>query len=92
MRSANSRTEYEARMHRVQAYIDAHLDQSLDLASLAQVAHFSPYQERATPRELIEICAKVFNGSENELERAAIFWQFEDQFLPGDAGERANGG
>ena len=30
-------------MHRVQAYIDAHLAQPLDLATLAGVAHFSPF-------------------------------------------------
>lgn len=30
-------------MHRVLAYIDAHLDQALDLHTLAQVAHFSPF-------------------------------------------------
>lgn len=30
-------------MHRVQAYIDRHLDQPLDLQALAAVAHFSPY-------------------------------------------------
>lgn len=37
------RAEYERRMHRVQAYIDAHLAQPLDLATLAGVAHFSPF-------------------------------------------------
>jgi transcriptional regulator GlxA family with amidase domain len=30
-------------MHRVLAHIDAHLDQPLDLATLADVAHFSPF-------------------------------------------------
>lgn len=30
-------------MHRVQAHIDRHLDQPLDLEALAAVAHFSPY-------------------------------------------------
>lgn len=30
-------------MHRVQAHIDQHLDQPLDLQALAAVAHFSPY-------------------------------------------------
>jgi AraC family transcriptional regulator len=39
----NSRTEYESRMHRVVEYIDLHLDQPLDLRSLAEVAYFSPY-------------------------------------------------
>ena len=38
-----SRRQYEARMHRVQAHIDRHLDQPLDLEALAAVAHFSPY-------------------------------------------------
>lgn len=38
-----SRRQYEARMHRVQAHIDCHLDQPLDLEALAAVAHFSPY-------------------------------------------------
>ena len=31
------------RVHRVQAYIDQHLDQPLDLPTLAQVAYFSPF-------------------------------------------------
>jgi AraC family transcriptional regulator len=30
-------------MHRVTAYIDQHLDQYLDLETLAEVAHFSPF-------------------------------------------------
>ena len=34
---------YVDRMHRVSAYIDEHLDQFLDLESLAEVAHFSPF-------------------------------------------------
>lgn len=38
-----SRSQYELRMHRVQAHIDQHLDQPLDLPALAAVAHFSPY-------------------------------------------------
>lgn len=43
MVSPNSRSEYESRMHRVVAYIDQHLDQALDLSTLAEVAHFSPF-------------------------------------------------
>jgi AraC family transcriptional regulator len=39
----DSRSEYEIRMHRVLAYIDEHLDESLDLATLAEVAHFSSF-------------------------------------------------
>lgn len=38
-----SRAEYERRMHRVLAHIDAHLADPLDLASLAAVANFSPF-------------------------------------------------
>lgn len=38
-----SRRQYDARMHRVQAYIDRHLDAPLDLQALAGVAHFSPF-------------------------------------------------
>ena len=38
-----SRVEYERRIHRVVAYIDAHLDQPLDLETLAEVAHFSAF-------------------------------------------------
>jgi AraC family transcriptional regulator len=41
--AADSRAEYERRMHRVLEAIDQRLDQPLDLASLAAVAHFSPY-------------------------------------------------
>ena len=43
MVSRNSRSEYESRMHRVIAYIDQHLDQPLDLHTLADVAHFSAF-------------------------------------------------
>lgn len=43
MASYDSRSEYESRMHRVIRYIDQHLDQSLDLSILAQVAHFSSF-------------------------------------------------
>lgn len=39
----DSRWAYESRIHRVLAYIDEHLDQALDLATLAEVAHFSPF-------------------------------------------------
>ncbi len=38
-----NRSEYENRMHRVVSYIDQHLDQPLDLNTLAEVAHFSPF-------------------------------------------------
>jgi AraC family transcriptional regulator len=43
MVSRDSRSEYESRMHRVLAYIDEHLDEQLDLTTLARVAHFSPF-------------------------------------------------
>lgn len=43
MGSPDSRPEYERRMHRVVAYIDEHLDAPLDLKTLADVAHFSPF-------------------------------------------------
>lgn len=43
MTAADSRDEYDRRMHRVIEAIDRRLDQPLDLASLAAVAHFSPY-------------------------------------------------
>ena len=43
MTALDSRAEYERRMHRVIEAIDQRLDQPLDLASLAAVAHFSPY-------------------------------------------------
>lgn len=43
MATSNPRAEYDQRMHRVLKHIDAHLDQPLDLASLADVAHFSPF-------------------------------------------------
>lgn len=39
----SSRSEYEIRMHRVLAYIDEHLEDQLDLATLADVAHFSSF-------------------------------------------------
>lgn len=37
------RAEYERRLHRVLEYIDAHLDEPVDLAQLAGVAHFSTF-------------------------------------------------
>src|ERR1700684_2284189 len=43
MNTPRSRDVYLDRMHRVTAYIDQHLDQYLDLETLADVAHFSPF-------------------------------------------------
>ena len=37
------RCEYEWRMHKVLTHIDDHLDEPLELAALADVAHFSAY-------------------------------------------------
>ena len=39
----DSRSEYAARMHRVVEHIDRHLDEPLELETLAGVAHFSPF-------------------------------------------------
>src|SRR5580692_6171477 len=39
----DGRVEYTRRMHQVLEYIDLHLDQPLELAELAGVAHFSPF-------------------------------------------------
>jgi AraC family transcriptional regulator len=41
--SRRSQAEYENRMHAVVEHIDRHLDQKLDLDTLAGVAHFSPF-------------------------------------------------
>jgi AraC family transcriptional regulator len=38
-----SQHEYDRRLHAVVDYIDRHLDSKLDLATLASVAHFSPF-------------------------------------------------
>ena len=43
MAASDSRLEYQRRLHRVLAAIDDNLDQPLDLAALAEVAHFSPF-------------------------------------------------
>lgn len=43
MNTPRSRDVYLDRMHRVTAYIDQRLDQYLDLETLAEVAHFSPF-------------------------------------------------
>ena len=43
MKKEPARAEYVRRFHRVQAHIDAHLSEPLDLATLAGVAHFSPF-------------------------------------------------
>ena len=41
--SLDSRVEYERRIHRVMEHIERHLDQPLDLETLAAVAHFSAF-------------------------------------------------
>ena len=41
--SRRSQAEYQKRMHAVIEYIDRHLDEELDLATLAGVAHFSAF-------------------------------------------------
>ena len=43
MSSQEYRSRYETRMHRVIAHIDRQLDRSLELAELAEVAHFSAF-------------------------------------------------
>ena len=43
MQPRESRSEYERRIHRVLAFIDAHLAEPLPLDTLAAVAHFSPF-------------------------------------------------
>ena len=43
MSTRKSRDVYADRMHRVSEYVDQHLDQYLDLETLAEVAHFSPF-------------------------------------------------
>ncbi|MDL2213703.1 AraC family transcriptional regulator, partial [Bacteroides sp. OttesenSCG-928-N06] len=39
----NSRIEYRARINRVMDYIDQHLDQSMELKTIADIANFSPF-------------------------------------------------
>src|SRR6186997_983917 len=41
--SRSSQAEYQKRLHAVIEYIDRHLDEDLDLATLANVASFSPF-------------------------------------------------
>lgn len=43
MKTSKNRRLYERRMHKVVCYIDDHLDEALDLETLADVAHFSAY-------------------------------------------------
>jgi len=43
MSAPKSLDEYAGRMQRVTEHIDRHLDQTLDLDTLAAVAHFSPF-------------------------------------------------
>lgn len=43
MNSRESLTEYTRRMHRVLEYIDQHLDQTMSVSDLAEVAHFSSF-------------------------------------------------
>ena len=42
-RDSGSSAEYERRIHRVVAHIDQHLDEPLDLDTLAAVANFSAF-------------------------------------------------
>ena len=39
----SSRSEYSRRLQRVFDYIDAHLDEQIDLEAVADIAHFSPF-------------------------------------------------
>lgn len=39
----SSRIEYRSRINRVMDYIDQHLDQSLELKTIADIANFSPF-------------------------------------------------
>lgn len=41
--SRDSHAEYSRRLHKVLEYIDQHLDESLELRTLAEVAHFSSF-------------------------------------------------
>ncbi|MFC4160480.1 AraC family transcriptional regulator [Chitinimonas lacunae] len=43
MQSPRKPSEYAQRMNRVLDHIDRHLDSALDLESLAEIAHFSPF-------------------------------------------------
>lgn len=38
-----SRIEYRSRINRVMDYIDQHLDQTLELKTIAEIANFSPF-------------------------------------------------
>ena len=38
-----SKIEYRSRINRVMDYIDIHLDQPLELKSIAEIANFSPF-------------------------------------------------
>lgn len=58
MAPRDSRVEYERRMHRVLEYIDRHLDETLDLDVLADVALFSPYDSKTAVFDC-EICIPV---------------------------------
>lgn len=39
----NSKIEYRSRINRVMDYIDQHLEESLELKVIAEIANFSPY-------------------------------------------------
>ncbi len=43
MQREESRAEYRRRIYRVLEYLDRHLDQPLELRTLAEVAYFSPF-------------------------------------------------
>lgn len=43
MKKASTRSDYERRVRRVAAFVEAHLDEDLTLERLAEVACFSPY-------------------------------------------------
>jgi AraC family transcriptional regulator len=76
--SRRSQAEYNKRMHAVIEYVDRHLDEDLDLATLAGVASFSPFHFHRLFRALMgEVLGDYVRR--RRLESAAVRLRSQDR-------------
>ncbi|MDD4362142.1 MAG: AraC family transcriptional regulator, partial [Bacteroidales bacterium] len=69
-----SKKEYTARINRVMDYIGQHLDENIDLSTMAEIAAFSPYHFHRIFSYLVNETPNNF-VSRLRLEKAAQFLQ-----------------
>ena len=77
MRS-ETEADYQQRMLSVLLYIQAHLDEALDLKTLAAVAHFSPFHFHRIFRGMIGETVQA-HVRRLRMERAAYRLKYSDQ-------------